>query len=207
MNTYSTGEFSDLIGVSIKTLQRWDREGILVADRTPTNRRLYTDKHLIQMRVGLLQHDRRKTVVYCRVSSAAQKPDLHNQKTLLEQFCVGRGLAVDEWIEEIDGGMNFKRKKFIALTNEVLTGRVETVIVAHKDRLARFGFEYIEHIYQQFGCEVIVMNTESLSPQQEMVEDLMTIVHTFSDRLYGLRNYRKVLEKTLADDKSAQDTP
>ena len=126
---------------------------------------------------------------------------------MLEQFCVGRGLAVDEWIEEIGGGMNFKRKKFIAMTNEVLTGRVQTVVVAHKDRLARFGFEYIEHIYQQFGSEIIVMNTTSLSPEQEMVEDLMTIVHTFSSRLYGLRNTRKTLEKALADDKSAQDTP
>lgn len=205
INTYSTGKFSNLIGVSVKTLQRWDREGILVADRTPTNRRVYTEKHLVQVRGGLLQHDQRKTVVYYRVSSAAQKPDLQNQKTMLEQFCIGRGLSVDEWIEEIGGGMNFKRKKFIAMTNEVLTGRVGTVVIAHKDRLARFGFEYIEHIYQQFGCEIIVTNTTSLSPEQEMVEDLMTIVDTFSSRLYGLSNYRKSLKQALEDDTRSQN--
>ena len=98
MAIYSIGEFSKLIGVSVRTLQRWDQTGRLVADRTATNRRQYTDKHLL------------------------------------------------------------------------------------------------------------VMNTESLSPEQEMVEDLMTIVHCFSSRLYGLRNYRKSLKQALADDTRSSDT-
>src|SRR5579863_4096124 len=107
MKTYSVSEFAALIGVSVNTLQRWDREGKLVAHRTPSNRRLYTDEHLTHIR-GWQPKTQRRVVVYCRVSSQAQKADLANQRETLEQFCAGRGLAVDEWIEEIGGGLNFK---------------------------------------------------------------------------------------------------
>lgn len=206
MATYSIGKFSKLIGVSVRTLQRWDRTGRLVADRTASNRRQYTDKHLLQ--VGRKAHNKAepKCIVYCRVSSQAQKPDLKNQRHMLEQFCVARGLAVDEWIEEIGGGMNFKRKKFLSLVDRIITQEVGVLVIAHKDRLTRFGFELIEHLCEMAGCELLVMNTESLSPEQEMVEDLMTIVHCFSSRLYGLRNYRKSLKKALADDTRSSDT-
>jgi len=203
MATYTLAEFAKLIGVSTRTLQRWDYTGRLVADRTPTNRRQYTDKHLAQVRGVGQQGRRRQTVVYCRVSSAGQKADLQNQRQMLEQFCAARGMAVDEWIEEIGGGLNFKRKGFVNLVDRILAGDIGTLVIAHKDRLARFGYALIEHVCEMAGCELIVMNTETLSPEREMVEDLMTIVHCFSSRLYGLRNYRKALAKALDDDQSA----
>ncbi len=144
--------------------------------------------------------ERRKVVVYCRVSSAAQKPDLTNQRQMLEQFCAARGIAVDEWVEEIGSGMNFKRKKFLALIDRIVVGEIETLVTAHQDRLTRFGFDLLEHLCEQANCTLVVMNSESLSPEREMVEDLMTILHCFSSRLYGLRNYRKALKEALADD-------
>lgn len=203
MATYTLAEFARLIGVSTRTLQRWDYTGRLVADRTPTNRRQYTDKHLAQVRGTARHKARRQTVVYYRVSSAGQKADLHNQRQMLEQFCAGRGVAVDEWIEEVGGGLNFKRKRFLEIMDRIIAGDIETLVIAHKDRLARFGYGLIEHLCEVANCQVIVMNTETLSPAREMVEDLMTVVHCFSSRLYGLRNYRKALKQALQDDQSA----
>jgi putative resolvase len=199
MNTYSVSQFAKRIGVSVHTLQRWDREGRLKALRTPTNRRLYTDDHLarvMQMRQG---NRARKTVVYLRVSSQGQKPDLVNQRKMLEAFCAARGIVVDAWIEEIGGGLNLKRPKFLALIDGIISGEIATVLVAHKDRLARFGVELVQHLCRVHGAELIVLNTQTLSPEQEMVQDLLAIVDCFSARLYGLRNYRKTLKKALSD--------
>ena len=203
MATYTLAEFARLIGVSTRTLQRWDYTGRLVAARTPSNQRQYTEQHLAQVRSRVSHHARRQTVVYCRVSSAGQKADLTKQRQMLEPFCAGRGLAVDEWIEEVDGGLNFKRKRFLNLMDRILAGAMETVVIAYQDRLARFGEDWLEPRCAMADGQRIVMNTESLSPAREMVEALMTIVQCFSSRLYGLRTYRKALKKALHDDQSA----
>ena len=135
--------------------------------------------------------------MYCRVSSPGQKDDLASQVAAMGQFCLARGLAVDEVIQETGGGMNLRRRKFLALMDDIEQGRVAVLVIAHKDRLARFGFDYLEHVAARNGCEIIVANQESLSPQQELVEDLLAIVHTFSCRLYGLRRYEKTLKDEL----------
>jgi putative resolvase len=202
---YTPAQFAKRVGVSVKTLQKWDRIGVLPAKRTITNRRYYTDEDL----AAALRHPRvpkeRRTVVYCRVSSQAQKPDLANQRQVLEEFCKQRQIQVDEWIMEIGGGLNFKRKQFLQLVDAILEGQVERIVLAHKDRLARFGYQLLVHLCQTHKTELVVMNTESLSPEQELVQDLITITHCFSSRLYGLRNYRKALKKAIADDQSAQN--
>jgi predicted site-specific integrase-resolvase len=206
MSTYTVTQFAGLIGKSVKTLQRWDRQGVLEAKRTPTNRRFYTDTDLNQVLKRPLVTSR-KTVVYARVSSESQRPDLQNQRQVLEQFCIGRGLTVDEWVLEIGGGLNFKRPKLLTVIDDIMAGKVQRLVIAHKDRLARFGFDLIAHICECHECELLILNTESLSPEQEMVQDLMAITHCFSVRLYGLRNYRKALRKALHNDTSAPDSP
>lgn len=173
MSTYTISQFSKLTGYAVKTLQKWDREGRLKPSRTPTNRRVYTEDHLRLLRG--VQSQQRKTVVYMRVSSQAQKPDLKNQRNVLEQFCAASGFAVDEWIEEVGGGLNFKRPKLRAIVQGLVDGRIERIVIAHKDRLARFGFDLLTYLADLFGAEIVVLNTESLSPEQELVHDLMTI--------------------------------
>jgi putative resolvase len=202
---YTVSDFAKKIGVTVHTLQRWDREGRLVAKRTHTNRRYYTETDL-EFVLGQSSDEHKKTLVYCRVSSQAQKTDLKNQRQMLEQFCAARGLVVDEWIAEIGGGMSFKRKAFLRLVDGIIAGEIGLLIIAHKDRLTRFGFGLIEHLCEQSGCELLVMNVETLSPEQEMMEDLMTIVDCFSSRLDGLRNYRKSLKKALEDDTRSQNS-
>lgn len=125
----------------------------------------------------------------------------------MEAFCLGRGLVVDDWVSEIGGGLNFRRKKFLAIMLSMLKGEISTIVIAHKDRMCRFAFEFVQELAASVGCEIVVANQESLSPQQELVEDLMAIIHCFSCRLYGLGNYSKEIKDHLkkAIDKPAQD--
>lgn len=201
----TVSEAARYVGRTVRTLQRWDREGTLTPEsRTNTNRRVYSKAQLdafLGRKHELLFATR--IVAYCRVSSAAQKPDLKNQRATLETFAAARGLADVEFIEEVGGGLNFERKKFLALVDAIVAGEVKTLILAHKDRLARFGFPLLQHLCASRGCELLVLNNETLSPEQEMVQDLMTITHCFSARLYGLRNYRKKLKEALGSDAGA----
>ena len=192
---YRIGEFAKRIGKSPRTLRRWDANGVLVAKRHPSGHRYYDESDVRQVFGG--DPVFRRTIVYCRVSSAGQKDDLEGQVKAMEEFCRQSGIAVDEWITEIGGGMNFKRKRFLKLMDNIQQGGVAKLLIAHKDRLCRFGFDYFERMARESGCDFIVMNQESLSPQQEMIEDLLAIVHTFSCRLYGLRRYKKMLDNDL----------
>ncbi len=194
MTTYRIGEFASRVGRSASTVRRWEYEGRITAKRTASGQR-YFDESDVRAVLQLGAPDaERVTVVYCRVSSPGQKDDLASQVAAMEMFCLNAGIAVTEWVTEIGGGMNFKRKKFTRLIDRIADGGVERLVVAHKDRLTRFGFDLIAHVADRNGCQITVANTESLSPQQELVEDLLAIVHTFSCRLYGLRRYEKQIK-------------
>lgn len=193
-----------MLGVTVKTLQRWEREGRLSpAARTQTNRRVYTTTQVRAFQ-GLQMTGRVPTriVIYCRVSSAAQRPDLATQQTVLEHFCAARGLAPVEVVKEVGGGLHLLRKQFVALMQSVERYEVKALVIAHKDRLARFGFPWFAQFCDAHGCELLVLNQEQLSPEQEMTQDLMTILHCFSARLYGLRNYRQTLTEALKGPRS-----
>ena len=198
---FSTGKAATYLGKGVKTLQKWDRDGVLTpAGRTKTGRRAYTKAQLDEF-LGRSHRDTPKRAIgYCRVSSAAQKPDLKNQRRVLEEFAAARGLANVEWVEEVGGGLNLTRKKFLQVMDAIESREVSALIIAHKDRLVRFGFSWFERFCAEHGCELLILNSETLSPEQEMVQDLMTIVHCFSCRLYGLRNYKKKLDEALKQD-------
>jgi predicted site-specific integrase-resolvase len=191
-----------MIGRSVKTLQRWDQDGALVAHRNPKNRRYYTHDQYLEYIGVKANEEKGKVVVYSRVSSAAQKPDLENQIAALEKFCAANGYAVDQWFSETGSGLNYKRKKFNKLFIDVEMGCVSKIIIAHKDRLIRFGFDWFECFADRHGCEIVIMNQESLSPAEEVTQDLLAIIHCFSSRLYGLRKYKdKVIEMAKEEDR------
>ncbi|MBF0226557.1 MAG: IS607 family transposase [Desulfobacterales bacterium] len=187
---YRPYEFAKLIGRSVQTLQRWDKTGILKAKWSETGRRYYTHEQYLEY-IGQKANLNKEIIVYYRVSSNGQKNDLQSQKEALEKFCTARGYAVSKWLKDIGSGLNYKRKNFVELMNMVEQGGVSKIVIAHKDRLVRFGFEWFEAFCQNHGTELIVMNNESLSPQEEMTQDLLSIIHCFSSRLYGLRKYKK----------------
>ena len=135
----------------------------------------------------------KKIVIYIRVSSTSQKDDLKNQIEFLKQFTNAKGWIVENVLTDIGSGLNFKRKNWNSILKRVQSGEISKVIVAHKDRFLRFGFEWFENFLQNYECELIVVNNETLSPQEKLVQDLISIIHTFSCRIYGLRKYKKVL--------------
>lgn len=196
MKIYRLNEFARLIGKSVQTLQRWDREGILKAHRSKTNRRNYTHDQYLEY-IGQKATPEKKNIVYYRVSGSGQKGDLENQRKALEQFCTAQGIAVSEWLTDVGSGLNYTRKNFLSFLEMVERGEVTQLIIAHKDRLVRFGFEWFENFCKNHGTKIIVMNNISLSPEEEMTQDLLSIIHCFSSRLYGLRKYKKKLKEIV----------
>jgi len=193
-STYSPQEFGQLIGRKTKTLQKWDRDGILKAHRSPTNRRYYTHDQYLAYR-GMIAPEQGLTIAYARVSSVAQKPDLVNQMKALEVYCDQHALKVDEWMQDIGSGLNYERTQFTRLMEMVELGQVRRILIAHRDRLVRFGYGYFEAFCERHHTDVVVIDGETLSPEQELVQDLVAILTVFSARLHGLRSYRKVLKE------------
>lgn len=196
---YTIGEFSKIVGKSIRTLQRWDYDGILVANRTKTGRRFYTQAQYYDV-LGIKPDSsaiKKKIVCYTRVSGNDQKNDLASQKLSLAQFAIASGICVDEWYSDIGSGLNDKRKKFNELLLEVENNKISKIIIAHTDRFVRFGYEWFDEFCKRHGCEIMVINAESLSPEQEVVKDLLTIIHCFSTRLYGLRRNKKEIHNIV----------
>ena len=193
VHMYSPREFGKLIGRSVNTLQQWDRKGILKAHRSPTNRRYYTHDQYLEY-LGLVAKEQGKTIVYARVSGPAQKKDLANQKEALRVYCQAHGIRVDEWLQDIGSGLNYQRKTFNALMEEVELGRVRRIVIAHRDRLVRFGYSWFEAFCERHHTELVVIDGETMSPEQELVQDLLAIVTVFASRLHGLRSYKKVIK-------------
>ena len=141
--------------------------------------------------------------MYCRVSSAAQKKDLISQREAVESFCFASGRSIGKSLEDIGSGLNYNRKNFAYLMEMVEQGQVSEIIIAHKDRLVRFGFEWFEKFCVNHGTSLIVMNSQALSPEAEMTKDLLSIIHCFSSRLYGLRKYRKQITQMAKENEDS----
>ena len=203
ITNYKPKEFAELLGVSVKTLQRWDREGTLTANRTPTNRRYYTYKQYLEFK-GITEDDARKVVLYARVSTKNQKDDLQNQTAFLRQFCNARGMIVDQCIEEYGSGLNYNRKKWNELLDEVMEQKIKTIVITHRDRFVRFGYDWFERFLSKYNVKIIVVNNELLSPKEELVQDIISILHVFSCRIYGLRKYKKKIKRNEEIAKSLQ---
>ena len=202
---YKPKEFAELLNVSVITLQRWDNNGKLKAFRTPTNRRYYTYEQYLEYKGIHKKNNDRKTIIYTRVSTANQKDDLKNQVDFLRQYANAKGMIIDEVIEDYGSGLNYNRKKWNKLIDECMTNEIDTIIIAHKDRFIRFGYDWFERFLAKFNVDIIVVNNESLSPQEELVQDIISILHIFSCRIYGLRKYKNKIREDEEVEKSLQD--
>ena len=194
-------EMAKRLNVSVKTLQRWDREGILIAKRTPTDRRYYTEDQYLEY-IGSSTKSKRKTIAYVRVSSANQKDNLRNQITFIRNYVNAKGEILDDVIEDIGSGLNYNRKHWNdLLLNQIPKGEIEKIYITYKDRFVRFGFDWFERFCNHYNCEIVVINNPDTSPQKELVDDLISIIHVFSGRIDGLRKYKK----DISLDESIQD--
>ena len=195
ITNYKPKDFAELLGVSVKTLQRWDRDGILKANRTPTDRRYYTYDQYLQFKGIQTENDIRDTVIYARVSTRNQKDDLQNQVEFLKQFCNAKGIIVNQCIEDFGSGLNYNRKKWNKLLDEVMENKIKTIVISNKDRFIRFGYDWFEKFCEKFNTKIIIVNNETLSPNEELVQDIISILHVFSYRLYGLRKYKNQIKE------------
>ena len=200
-NIYSVSEFANKVGYHYKTLQVLDKKGIFPAKRNQRNRRYYTDEdyYLFLNQVAKIPveennnnvHQKRLIVTYSRVSSHGQRDDLKSQQSFIENFVASNGLQVDENLSDIGSGLNYERKNFLKILELVEQGKIEKIIIAHKDRFVRFGFDYFQNFCKKHNTEIVIINLDSCSPEQEFTEDLISIIHCFSSKLYGLRKYNK----------------
>ena len=193
MTTYKIHEVAKKLGVTVKTLQRWDNSGVFKARRTPTNHRYYTDDDILKYQGLNLDKSKRKTVAYVRVSSHGQNSDLKYQTEFIRNFVNARGKILDEVFEEVGSGLNYTRPKWNELLQAVMRGKIDKIYITYKDRFVRFGFDWFESLCNQYQTEIIVLNNEITSPERELIEDLTSIINDFSCRLSGLRKYKKVL--------------
>lgn len=171
---------------------RWDNEGKLDSIRTPGNqRRFCIDEH---------EPKNKPIVAYARVSTHSQQDDLDQQIEFLRAKYPNAELVC-----EIGSGLNFKRRKFLKILERICASDISTLVVAYADRAVRFGFPLIEWLCQQNGVKLLVLNQRNLSPEAELVEDILSILHCFSARLYGLQKYQKQVSKAIQDKTSEPD--
>ena len=166
------------LGVHVNTLRNWANEGKVKTIRTPGNHRLYAVESLIK------EHDA-ETICYCRVSSPKQRDDLERQAAYMREKYPNAVIVCD-----IGSGLNFKRKGLRSILERLLCGDVIEIVVAHRDRLARPGFDFIQFITKRNGGKIVVLDGDSHSPEEELTKDPLTILHVFSCRIRRLRKYK-----------------
>ena len=190
---YSIGKFAKQIGVTPQTLRNWHASGELCPCKvTKGGTRYYSEQQLnefMNKRVDMTKF----IYVYARVSNANQKDDLHNQVEFLRQYCNAKGYIINV-LTDIGSGLNYKRKNWNKLLDLVAERKVEKIVIAHKDRFIRFGYDWFSTFCEKHGCVIEVVNNETVSPQEELVQDLISIIHVFSCRIYGLRKYKKQIQ-------------
>lgn len=200
MERYSRiGPAARALGVSIQTLRRWEKSGKITCLRAPSGHRVFDMQELMPGNFSNLQAVR-KTVAYARVSSHDQKDDLERQKQLLEVFCASNGWSFD-LISDLGSGMNYKKKGLKKLLSDIIDGKVERLVITHKDRLLRFGAELVFSICEAKNVEVVIINANTESSfEEDLAKDVLEIITVFSSRLYGSRSRKNAkLLKAVQD--------
>jgi putative resolvase len=172
------------LGLCGKTLRKYADEEKIETIRSPGGKRLFN----LESFIGL--PTKNYIFCYCRVSSAKQKDDLARQVTFMREKFPSAQI-----IQDIGSGLNFKRKGLRSILERAMCGDKLTLVVAHRDRLARFGFELIEFVIQKTGGEILVLDRTEHSPERELTEDLLAILTVFSCRMHGLRRYCTKIQK------------
>ena len=143
-------------------------------------------------------------VAYASVTTYGQTYDFTDQLSYIRQYANAQGIVLDEEISDIGSGLNYKRQKWNNLLDEVMNNKIDKIYITYKDRFIRFGYDWFENLCKKHGTEIIVLNNIDTSPDKELVDDLISIIHVFSCRLYGLRKYKKKIRGEYLNDD--QDT-
>jgi putative resolvase len=184
--------YAKQLGVTYRTAWNWYNTGKLSGYQTPTGTIIVTETHRVAAQP---QNKSNKTVVYARVSAAENKSNLESQTRRLLDYCAAKGYQVEQVVSEIGSGVNDRRPRLLKLLTDESVGRI---VVEHKDRLTRFGFNYLEALLKMQGREIEVINLAD-NGKEDLVEDFAAIVTSFCARLYGQRGSKRRTKKLIAE--------
>ena len=196
-------EVLKILGVTRTTLTKYVKEGTIKVTKMKNGYYNYDDDSVYAF-IGLKKKKHNSKIIsYARVSNQNQKEQLKAQSNRIYESCISKGIVLDEQIEDIKSGMSFDRKGFDKLCQEVIRGNVEMIVIENKDRLMRFGYEMFEKFFRYFGTKILVLNDEisNKSYEQELTDDLISIIHYFSMKSYSHRRKLNKLMKELEVEK------
>jgi predicted site-specific integrase-resolvase len=188
---------AEILGVHQRTLYLWEKKGLIETIRTPGNKRLYNVNKFLEdnkckenicNNLDDLDKEDKLNIAYIRVSSQNQKDDLERQKQLMVHKYPNHII-----IEDIGSGLNLNKRGIRKIIHLAIEGKVNELVVAHRDRLTRFGFELIEEIINKYskGKIIILSEPEKLESEEEIVKDIMSIMNVYVAKINGLRKYKK----------------
>ena len=199
-------EVLNILGITRVTLCNYVKKGYIKA--TKMHNGIYNyDEESVYAFIGLKKEKHNtKIISYARVSTQNQKEQLAAQNQRIYESCISRGLQLDCQYEDIKSGLSFDRKGFQKVVEEVIRGNISLVVVENKDRLVRFGYEIIEGIFNYFGCKILVLNDaiSNKSYEQELTDDLISIIHYFSMKSYSHRRKLNKLRKEAEELKNEE---
>lgn len=201
-------EAAEQLHICTKTLRRWDKNGKIKCLRTPGgHRRIALADIEVILREGAEPSPQSvNTAIYARVSSHEQKQkgDLGRQIERAKEYCIQRGYPEPKVYQDVASGLNTGRKGLQQLGKMIEQGKVQRVIITYKDRLTRFGYEYLARYFASYGATIeILEQLPQNTGEQELVEDLIAIITAFSGKVHGLRSHQskrsrqQFLSKTL----------
>lgn len=191
----SINKVAKQLNKSAQTLRNWEKTGELIpAYKTKSGYRYYTEEQINKL-LGVEEKER-VTIGYCRVSSRKQQDDLERQTENMRNYLCAKGYKF-EIITDVGSGINYNKVGLNILLDKVIKGEVDKVVVLHKDRLLRFGFELVENLCKRYGTSIEVVDNTPKTEEQELVEDLVQIVTVFSCKLQGKRANK--MKKVIAE--------
>ena len=204
----SIGKAAKEAGVTVTTLREWDKAGKVVSERTPGGHRRYEMETVLNY-ASRKKNNEKVTAVYARVSTPSRKNDLEMQKQVLQLYCASKGWKYTV-IEDIGSGLNYKKKGLLELIKLVESNRIERIVLNYKDRLLRFGSEIIFEICKYHNVDIVVLTEdEEKSYEEELVEDVLSIITVVSAKMYGskthknkaiVENAKRLFKKAAEDD-------
>ena len=189
---FSIGQVSEITGISITTLRRWEKGKKLTSCfRTKGNHRRYSLEKIETEILGKsCNKDKRKVYCYARVSTHDQKLDLKRQEKKLSNYCKKKKYNY-EMISDLGSGLNMKKKGLKKLLNLILGRKISKLILNHKDRLLRFGTPLIFKMCDFFGTEVIILEEEKNKTfEQKLASDVIELMTVFTAKMYGKRSHK-----------------
>ena len=198
MNYVTAKEAKNILKINATTLKSWKDKGILSYKKLSDKKILYDIDSVLNNSDMV---DNRLNVIYARVSNTKQHNDLLNQIELVKSYCITNGIKISKVYQDIASGMNENRKDFNILINDVISGKIKNIYISFKDRLTRFGFDYFKNLFQKYNVNIIILDEleeSNKTYQDELTEDLISIIHHFSMKLYSNRRKKlKEIEKIL----------